>query len=314
MALIEGNNNANNLGGTQSADTIYGYGGDDVIRGLGGNDIIYGGSGNDDIYGGLGENDLYGGSGADWFVMTPRSSGLSDDLIADFEFDTDRIDVSGWGVSDFSQLQELLRNDGSGNAYFNAYYNGYNHFVTVDGVAANQLTSADFVYSSVGASRIVGTSYADTLFGSRGGDSINSGAGNDYVLGGLGNDSITGASGNDKIVGGAGADTLSGGSGSDTFIFNSTSESAGSVRDRILDFEEDIDRFDLAGIDANVLVSGNQAFDFIGEAAFTAAGQIRYLFANGNTYIRGNTDGDSAGEFEFLIRGYHDMLSSDFIL
>ena len=79
MAIIRGDNTSEVINGTNSADTIYGYGGNDLIRGLNGNDRIYGGAGDDDIYGGLGTNDLYGGTGADWFIMSARGVGASDD-------------------------------------------------------------------------------------------------------------------------------------------------------------------------------------------------------------------------------------------
>ena len=109
MAVIQGSNGADDIFGTSAGDTIYGYGGADAIYGYGGNDAIYGGAGDDDLVGGTGANNLYGGSGVDWFTMSARGAGLSDDYVADFEFDIDRIDVVSWGISDFSQIKALLR-------------------------------------------------------------------------------------------------------------------------------------------------------------------------------------------------------------
>ncbi|EBU8132029.1 hypothetical protein DLM20_25055, partial [Salmonella enterica subsp. enterica serovar Java] len=85
--------------GSAGNDTIYTGVGNDRAYGGNGHDYIDGGAGNDDIFGGTGVNDLYGGTGADYFSMSARGTGASDDFIADFEFDRDRVDVSAWGVS-----------------------------------------------------------------------------------------------------------------------------------------------------------------------------------------------------------------------
>jgi Ca2+-binding RTX toxin-like protein len=325
MAVIRGTNGADDIFGTNTGDTIYGYGGSDAIYGYGGNDVIYGGAGNDDLMGGTGVNNLYGGSGSDWFVMSARGAGLSDDYVADFEFDIDRIDVAAWGISDFSQIRALLRTDANGDAYFNASYNGYNHFITIGQVSIADLQSNDFVYSNSGAVTRNGTAYADPLFGSRSNDALNGGGGNDTLLGGLGNDALSGSTGNDalnggagndRLVGGAGADRLAGSSGGDAFIFNAASETAPTTtgRDTITDFQEDIDYIGLSAIDANVHVAGNQAFSFIGTANFTKAGQVNYVYSGTSTIIRLNTDADLAAEAHIVLAGRHAMISGDFAL
>ena len=72
---------------------------------------------------------------------------------------------------------------------------------------------------------------------------------------------------------------------------------------------------DLLTIDANAGVAGNQAFNFIGTAAFNAAGQLRYLFDGTDTIIQGNTNGNTATiEFELRLTGSHALLGTDFIL
>ena len=99
MAVKRGTNLSDVLGGTSGDDTIYGYGGHDSISGLAGNDSVFGGAGDDDLIGGTGVNDYWGGSGYDWFIMSQRTTaGFSDDVIYDFTFDVDQIDVSTWGV------------------------------------------------------------------------------------------------------------------------------------------------------------------------------------------------------------------------
>lgn len=96
---------------------------------------------------------------------------------------------------------------------------------------------------------------------------------------------------------------------STTFDYNAVSDSpAGAGRDTIVNFvgvngfdeaDEQGDRIDLATIDANSLVSGNQAFKWIDNDPFTAAGQLRYS----GGMLSGSTDGDSAAEFQIQLTG-----------
>lgn len=315
MAVIPGTNYSETLYGTAYNDTIYGYGGDDLIYGGSGNDLIYGGAGNDDILGGNGVNNLYGGTGADWFIMSTRTAGLSDDYIADFAFGVDKIDVSAWGISDFSQLRAFLKTDQYGDAYLNAFYNGYDHYLTVGNVTAGQLISSDFVYSNSGARNQVGTAYFDMMFGSRFNDTLNGGGGNDILHGGLGNDRLLGGTGNDDLYGGAGYDVLTGGAGADVFVFQSVTDSAPSAyRDRITDFDYRYDFIDLSMIDARANVAGNQAFQWIGTGNFTNSGQLKYGWYGTDTIISANTDTDSTPEFQIVLSGRHTLIASDFIL
>ena len=313
---IYGTNYSESIYGYGGHDAIYAYGGHDYLNGGSGNDRLYGGSGNDDLVGGTGYNDYWGGSGYDWFIMSGRgSAGFSDDVIHDFTFDVDKVDVSAWGVSDFGQIEALLGRDSTGSATLNAYYYGYDHRLTIDGVAPSELVSSDFVYSNSGAQTVNGTSRADVLFGSRYGDVINGNGGADILLGGLGNDSLRGGTGNDDLIGGLGKDTLRGDSGYDIFAFLTPSETPnGSGRDRILDFDRRYDLIDVEEIDANTFFSGDQDFEFIGKSSFDAAGQIRYANSGGNTIISGNTDNDSTPEFQIELAGTYTLSESDFLL
>ena len=332
MAIIYGSNQSDLIDGTSNSDVIYsfggnddvwGYGGYDTIFGDAGNDTLHGGSGADDLYGGNGVNDLWGGSGSDWFIMSARAGGLSDDWIGDFQFDIDRVDVSDWGVSDFSQITALLQTDSSGSAWFDANYNGYHHYLTVAGVAAGQLISSDFIYSKSGPVDQTGTGYFDTLFGSAYNDILRGGGGNDVLLGGFGSDRLTGnnasdrligGGGNDVLVGGEGSDVLRGNAGSDIFDYDAISESLLATPDRILDFQRGIDRIDVSGVDANLGLAGNQSFAWIGAAGFSAAGQLGYAYSGGNTIISGNVGGTLAADFRIVISGLITPTASDFFL
>ena len=61
-------------------------------------------------------------------------------------------------------------------------------------------------------------------------------------------------------------------------------------------------------------VAGNQAFRFAGTGPFAFEGDIEVTFANGNTFILGNTDTDIQPEFEIQLNGLHTISATDFIL
>lgn len=147
-----------------------------------------------------------------------------------------------------------------------------------------------------------------------GADTITGSAYSDKLYGWGGNDTIKGLAGNDRIIGGMGRDKLYGGSGKDVFDLNKASESgtSSSSRDVIADFMRGSDKIDLATIDANPKVSGNNAFTklFNSNTAFTAPGQLK--FTGGILY--GNTDSDSAAEFSIQLTGISKLALSDFIL
>ena len=87
---------------------------------------------------------------------------------------------------------------------------------------------------------------------------------------------------------------------------------ANAGRDVIRDFVRGTDKIDLAGIDANTAVAGNQAFTgFIAASkAFTKAGQMK--FSGGVVY--GNTDSDAAAEFAVTVTGVGGLSVADFVL
>jgi Ca2+-binding RTX toxin-like protein len=135
-----------------------------------------------------------------------------------------------------------------------------------------------------------------------------------YVRGGRGGDTITGGLGNDKIYGNLGADTLSGGGGNDMFQYVTQSDSTAGARDSILDFSAG-DKINLVGVDADTVTAGNNAFTFIGSAAFgNQAGQLRAYEADGGWIIEGDTNGDSSADlviFVQTVEGYA-LGASDF--
>ena len=152
---------------------------------------------------------------------------------------------------------------------------------------------ANRVFNDTGISGITATSHRNisiaynTII-----ENANGGSARDYLVGNHVANTLNGNGGNDVLNGLGGNDILSGGAGADEFRFF-----ADSGNDRITDFTSGSDKIHLTEIDANGAVAGDQAFAFIGNAAFNAAGQLRtYSDATGN-YLAGDTNGDGIADF-----------------
>ncbi len=146
--------------------------------------------------------------------------------------------------------------------------------------------------------KISGNFIGNLLDGGKGNDTVHGQDGDDFVFGKAGNDHLWGDGGNDTMVGGSGADSLYGGVGQDIFDFNNVKSSANIAgqKDTIFGFNALEDKFDLANIDANKGTPENDAFTFIGGAAFTAPGQVRFVANGDGGTLLINTLGASAPE------------------
>lgn len=262
-------------------ENAFGGSAGDVIRGNTANNLIRGNAGNDTLEGGTGADVLEGGDGND--TIYGRNKGV---------VTTDGNDTIKGGAG----------ND------------------TLNGQSGNDLVAGD-----VGNDRVAGDAGNDSLYGNDGNDTLYGGDGNDYLSGGGHSDSMLGGSGNDTLLGGPGCDTMDGGLGYDVYRYSNTAESKpGSAnRDQIVfgspgAFVEDV--IDVSAIDADLAIEGNQAFVFIGTAAFTGPGQIRVQAGEADTLILFNTDADLATtEMEILSLdgttfGPEYYVASDFIL
>ncbi|HEX2727402.1 MAG TPA: hypothetical protein VHN20_16390, partial [Beijerinckiaceae bacterium] len=169
---------------------------------------------------------------------------------------------------------------------------------------------ADTMRGDAGDDRMNGEDGDDLMFGGTGADLLLGGAGNDNMFGDDGNDRMFGDAGDDRMTGGAGDDVLTGGlgrdqmvgsAGADRFDFNVLADSVvGANRDVVYFERAEGDSIDVSNIDANATIGGNQAFTFIGTAAFSgAAGQMR--FSGG--VLAGDVNGDGTADFEVRIGG-----------
>jgi Ca2+-binding RTX toxin-like protein len=113
-----------------------------------------------------------------------------------------------------------------------------------------------------------------------------------------------------------GADVLEGRGGADRFAYDGAYESRPGAADRILDFSpKQGDRLDLHGVDANEQAPGNEGFQFIGQAEFTGAGQLRFFQQNGDTIVEGNTTDAFAGaELRIVLDPLVSFQATDFVL
>jgi Ca2+-binding RTX toxin-like protein len=141
------------------------------------------------------------------------------------------------------------------------------------------------------------------------------GSGNDSVSGGDGADTVMGDSGMDTVQGGTGADLLWGGSGADRFIFASISESPATGYDVIGDFEAGLDMINLAAIDANAGIVGDQAFVLSGMKPFSPkAGDLWLDKIAAGTLVCGDVQGDGVADFAILVKGVFGLGATDFAL
>lgn len=183
-------------------------------------------------------------------------------------------------------------------------------------VGVLNLRDGNIVNGTTGGDSISGTSTNPALRTSNSEDTVSGRDGHDTILGLAGDDILAGDAGNDVLNGGAGADRLTGGIGKDQFVYNAVSESTPGGRDVITDFSRSqSDKISLSGVDANSVLSGNQAFTFIGSAAFSnVAGQLRYSTSGGITLVSGDVNGDGVADFQIELTGTLAPIASDFVL
>jgi Ca2+-binding RTX toxin-like protein len=251
-----------NAYGNDADNRLYGNDSSNILASYSGNDILNGGAGTDTMLGGTGNDTYYVDNAGDVVV----------------EYDNEGTD---WMASAVSFT--LAPNVEGGNLIAAGDFN----------ITGNELDND-----------LRGNGWANVLSGLDGDDTLDGGNGNDKLLGGNGNDTLDGDWGNDILVGGRGLDTLLGGTGGDLFVWTDTNETGltAATADVITDFNAaQGDRIDLSGIDANAYVDGDQAFTFIGNAAFSGnPGELNYMYVDGDTIIQMQTG--TSPDVEAVIR------------
>ncbi|KQM30906.1 serralysin family metalloprotease [Sphingomonas sp. Leaf10] len=128
------------------------------------------------------------------------------------------------------------------------------------------------------------------------------GSGADRIIGNEVANQLFGNAGNDVLIGGGGADVLTGGSGADVFAFTAIGDSTANATDRITDFASGIDKIDLSAIDANLAVSGDQAFTQVSQFS-GRAGQAVIANSNGTAILSLDQNGDGVADFVLSLTG-----------
>ena len=274
-----------------------------------GEDFTFDGSAETDgffrIAGGFGVENLTGGSKDDAFLFFAGSFGAGDRV--DGGGGNDQLALRGdysitIGEAQFTSIEFLVLQSGRDireNVDFQ-----YDITMSDGNVAAGQRLGVDAAQLREGeALTFDGSAETDGFF---------------RVAGGGGNDTITGGAGNDIIEGRGRGDILTGGGGNDIFLYRLVEHSNSTEQDSIQDFSLG-DLIDLSQIDANTMLEGNQAFDFVGNTAFSnVAGELRFETMSSGTgwKIQGDIDGNGIADFEiFLTIDTRDPITaSDFIL
>ncbi|OWJ68101.1 calcium-binding protein [Inquilinus limosus] len=294
MADFYGDDNPNDLRGTDAADTLYGAGGNDRLTAYHGYDTLYGGAGDDLLiaYDDGGNNLFFGGDGIDTvdYSGAGRSSGGA----------TVWIDSRYYG--------------GPGAAHGDRIYQDVENIIgteyddTLTGSAGDNVLTGDG-QSGSGDDELRGAGGDDTLLGVRGDDRLYGDTGADVLGGGDGEDLMRGGDGDDLMVGGSGADILIGGAGIDTAYWH---DSTVGVTVSIGDFctggeaEGDLVAPDvenlvgssyadiLTGSDAaNLLTGANAAWlTDVGDILSGLGGNDTLQGYDGNDVLRGGTGAD----------------------
>ena len=285
---------------------------------------IIGGAGNDQLDGKAGADHMQGGNGDDTYYVDN-----SGDVVTEFAHQgTDTVHTTvSYALA--PNVEILISDSGSGLTLA-----GNDLDNTITGGAGNDLLNgrlgADHMDGGAGDDVYIVDNPGDTITDSAGTDLVQTsvnytiGTGIEYlradsnaglILGGNDQDNgIHGGGGNDHLFGGLGRDILTGGSGDDVFEYRSIDDSGttAATRDTIADFSSG-DLIDLSAIDA-ITGGAHDDFTFVGNAAFTAAGQVRWEARGDNTVVQVNVDGSPGADMSILLQGVHSLTAGDFKL
>ncbi|MCC7425893.1 MAG: hypothetical protein IT557_03210 [Alphaproteobacteria bacterium] len=336
--VIIGNNGNNRLNGMGGNDTIHGGLGSDTLAGNDGDDVIHGEDGNDRIGGQDGNDQLDGGAGTDIVDYTSASAAVTVDMSIAGPQDTGGAGtdtLAGFEWIYGSAYSDVLVGDDAANVLTgfggddmldgglgaDKMYGGAGndtYIVESVGDVTSDTSGVDTIVSSVSISLVYRPSIENlTLVGS-----AECGYGNDHdnrIVGSDLHNDLCGGDGNDTLVGGGDYDCLYGGAGADTFHYNALSDSTADFagRDVIYDFSEaDGDKVDLSALDADAGVADDQAFSFVGTAAFSGtAGELRYEESGtAGLIVWADTNGDAVADFSIRFHGLSSITDAAFAL
>ena len=257
--------------------------GSDNLNGGAGDDDLFGQNGNDRLNGGLGADDLFGGAGVDTAYYATATSavrfglqtgGTQGEADGDTYSSVENAIGSNYGdVISGTSTRNVLDGGGGFDVLFGRDGNdvlrgGAGNDRLEGGAGADQIVGGsgrDIVsYTTAtsgvrldiaaggggtlgdaagdtfsGISSVIGSGFNDQMWGFAGVNVMNGGNGNDFIDAREGNDVLNGGNGSDRLNGGLGNDRITTGTGVDVLVLVS-----GHGLDRVLDFEDGVDRFD----------------------------------------------------------------------
>ena len=333
--LVEGATGDGYIYGNGGSDQIISDDGDDHVDGGVGTDIVETGGGDDSLNGGPSGDTLDGGDGTDAASYETADVGItavleSDPVVSVNGLRASRVTNTGDAAGDvYKNIENLIGSAHVDTLIGNKYRNtltggksgdildgragvdiaGYSNsetavFANLSAPYENQGDAQGDTYTSIEG--LEGSMYADTLIGS---DLAN------QISGGLGDDQIAGRAGKDTLTGDLGSDSIDCGSDNEADIVKYLSIAdtpVGSGRDQIINFKIANDKIDLSKIDANTKVKGNQAFLFSNTTP--TANSVWYVIKGRDVLVRGDVDGNTKADFEFLIKKSAAVMQTTFVL
>jgi Ca2+-binding RTX toxin-like protein len=265
------------------------------------------GNGGNNVLAGLGDGDtLVGGSGVDTATYAASAAGVTVSLMTGLGSGGDAEGDTLAGIENLfgSTGNDTLEGNGGNNVLAGGAGTdtvSYEHALA--GVTVN-LATTNAQNTGAGSDRLSGFENA-----------IGSGF-NDTLTGNTGNNVLTGLAGNDTLNGGAGADTMTGGLDNDSFVFKALADSTTTTPDFIIDFESGLDQINLATIDANTAISGNQAFALVtAPNANVVANSVTWYEENGVTVVQADVNGNATADLKIVLQGINlNLHASDFVL
>jgi len=262
------------------------------------------------IFGGLGNDSLIGGQGSDAFFFGDGGRFTAADHVDGQGGTDDQLGLRGdysagvvFAASTMRNIETLVMLSAS-DARFAPPGTAFDYNVTLDdaNVGAGKMLTVNANGLHVGEDvTFNGSAETDGSF---------------RFMMGAGNDTLVGGANNDQFYGRLGQDVMTGGGGNDTFYFRAVGESTAAAMDHVTDFNAG-DHLDLSSIDASTTHSGNDAFAFIGEAAFSnVAGELRVVGSGSDWVIQGDVDGDGIADISIAVTtiGGYNFAANDFIL
>jgi Ca2+-binding RTX toxin-like protein len=278
-----------------------------------GEDVAFDGSAESDgsftFFAGFGNDTITGGGGSDGFFFGEAGRFNAADRIDGGAGRDDQIGLRGdydvvFSATTMTNIETINVLSASDRRYGGAVSSGFTYSLTTDD--ANVGAGKTLVVTGIGLM----SNETLTFDGHRETD------GRFDLRGGGGADHLTGGAQSDSLYGGLGADLLTGGAGNDTFLYRSVGESTSGAQDHVVDLTSG-DVLNLATIDADTTLGGNQAFAFIGADAFGHhAGELRVEDQGaGNWLVQGDVDGDGVADLQILVTmtDGHALTGADFV-